>query len=62
MIAIQRQEAIRNLWFPESPVVAIDKLVEVCRQLGIRHSVKLPEPEAGEVRYGDVHPTGELFW
>ncbi len=46
---------MRKLGFPESPVVAIDELVEVFLQLGGGHSVKRTEQEALEVRDGVVH-------
>ena len=46
---------MRKLRFPESPVVAIDELVEVLLQLGGGHSVKGAEQEALEVRDGGVH-------
>ena len=51
----RRREAMRKLGFPESPVVAIDELVEVLLQLGGGHSVKGSEQETLEVRDGGVH-------
>ncbi len=46
---------MRKLGFPESPVVAIDELVEVFLKLGGGHSVKGAEREAFEVCDGGVH-------
>lgn len=55
MAGARRQEAMRKLGFPESPVVAIDELVEALLQLGGGQSVKGAEEGALEVRDEGVH-------